>query len=120
MHNHQQARKIRQARRAQRTRAKIIGSAVRPRAAIFRSLKHVAIQLIDDDAGKTLCSASDKEIKATAKMKKQEIAMAVGKLIATKAQKAKIVSVVFDRRGYQYHGRVQAAASGMREGGLQF
>lgn len=107
-------------RRIKRTRAKILGTSIRPRAAIFRSLKHMAVQLIDDSKGVTVCSASDLEMKTAKKMNKQSVAKEVGLLLSAKAKKLKITNIVFDRRSYQYHGRVKALADGMRAGGLQF
>jgi large subunit ribosomal protein L18 len=85
---------------------------------IFRSLTHIYVQFIDDEAGKTLASASSKEIKA--KVPKKEMASQVGKLAAEKAQKAGIKKVVFDRGGYQYHGRVKELAEAARAAGLEF
>lgn len=106
------------ARRQCRVRFKIKGTAERPRLSVFRSLKHIYAQLIDDEAGKTLVSAKDKEIKAGGK--KSELAGAIGKLLAQKAQVKNIKRVVFDRGGYKYHGRIKAVAEGAREGGLKF
>lgn len=103
-------------RRIARVRAKISGTAERPRMSVVRSLKHISVQVIDDVAGKTLVSASDKDVKGT----KLEKAQAVGKLIAERAKAKGINTVVFDRRDKQYHGRVRAVAEGAREGGLQF
>ena len=81
-------------------------------------MKHIAAQLIDDVAGKTLVAASDHDVKS--KGKKAEIATAVGKLIAERAKAKGISTVVFDRRDKRYHGRVKAVADGAREGGLNF
>jgi len=105
-------------RRAHRTRARLYGTAVRPRLSVFRSAKHFSAQLIDDDNGKTLASVHDKEVDA--KLKPVEASSALGKLIAEKAKVAKITTVIFDRGSYAYHGRVQAFADGAREGGLTF
>jgi len=110
-------------RRHKRVRAKIFGTAKRPRLCIFRSAKHIYAQLIDDEKGKTLAAASDSGIKRTklkTKKTKADKAKEVGKLIAEKAKTKKIEKVVFDRGGYQYHGRVKALAEGAREGGLKF
>jgi large subunit ribosomal protein L18 len=108
-------------RRHRRVRAKIYGTASRPRLCVFRSAKHIYCQLIDDEKGKTLASASDLELKRLRKkLTKKEKAFEVGKLIAKKAKNLKIEKVVFDRGGYQYHGRVKALAEGAREGGLKF
>ncbi len=103
-------------RRVLRVRAKISGTAERPRLAVVRSLKHISVQVIDDTSGKTIVSASDKDLKGT----KLEKANAVGKLIAERAKAKGVSAVVFDRRDKQYHGRVRAVAEGAREGGLQF
>ncbi len=107
-----------QARRHARVRAKIVGTASRPRLSVFRSNRGMFLQLIDDASGKTIASASTIEVKA--KGKKVEISKELGKMIAEKAAAKKITAVVFDRGAYKYHGRVQAVAEGAREGGLQF
>jgi len=105
--------------RQKRVRAKIIGTKETPRLNVFRSLKHINLQIIDDNSGKTLVSASDLELKSK-KGTKIEKAREAGKLIAKKALEKKITKVVFDRAGYKYHGRVKSAAEGAREGGLKF
>lgn len=105
-------------RRRGRVRAKVFGTAKRPRLNVFRSLKHLFVQLIDDQKGVTLCSASDAEI--AGKLKKSEVASKVGELIAVKAKKIGIAAVVFDTAGHKYHGRVKAVADGARQGGLIF
>jgi large subunit ribosomal protein L18 len=105
-------------RRHNRVRAKVSGTAELPRLNVFRSNKGLFIQLIDDVAGKTLASVADAEIKAG--KTKIEKAKEAGKIIAKKAQEAGIKKAVFDRGGYQYHGRTQAVAEGAREGGLEF
>lgn len=104
-----------------RIRSTVSGSAVRPRMSVFRSNKEIYVQLVDDLEGKTLLAASstDKGV-ATDKGNKTEIAAKVGKLIAERATEAGIETVVFDRNGYLYHGRVKALAEGAREGGLKF
>ena len=111
-------------RRHKRVRAKISGTAARPRLCVFRSAKHIYAQLIDDEKGKTIVAASDQELERKTKNEKQktkvEVAREVGKLIAEKALKKKIKEVVFDRGWYKYHGRVKAIAEGAREGGLHF
>lgn len=104
--------------RKRRVRAKISGNAERPRLAVFKSLKSIYAQVIDDNAGKTLVSAKLSEIKKAGNT--IEGASEVGKLIAKKCEAIKITAVVFDRAGYQYHGKVKALADGAREGGLQF
>jgi large subunit ribosomal protein L18 len=110
----------RREKRKRRTRAKTFGIKERPRLCVFRSLKHIYAQIVDDTEGKTLVSASDLELKEKKGMKKVEIAREVGKLIAKKALEKKIEKVSFDRSGYKYHGRVKALAEGAREGGLRF
>jgi large subunit ribosomal protein L18 len=95
----------------------------RPRLAVFRSQGHVYAQVIDDDAGRTLCAASslDKDLRAKSKRGGNvEAAKAVGSLIASRAREKGIVAVVFDRGGFQYHGRVKALADAAREAGLKF
>jgi large subunit ribosomal protein L18 len=104
--------------RKRRIRAKISGTVECPRLAVYKSLKGVYAQIIDDEAGKTLASAYTGEIKKAANT--VEGAKEVGKLIAKKCAEVKIVSVVFDRAGYKYHGKVKALAEGAREGGLKF
>lgn len=114
-------------RRHKRLRAKISGTKERPRLCVFKSHSHIYAQLIDDIQGKTMAavrSAMNKKIaKATeesAYSNKAALAFEVGKLIAQKAHDLKISTVVFDRGGYQYHGRVKALAQGAREAGLKF
>lgn len=106
-------------RRHRRIRAKISGTATRPRLSVFKSLKHVFVQLIDDERSVTLVSAKDTEIKS-GKFPKAEIAGKVGELLAEKAKKLSITNVVFDTGGNRYHGRVKAIADGARKGGLIF
>jgi len=110
--------------RHNRVRAKVHGTKTKPRLSVFRSNKHIFLQLIDDSLGKTLISASDLKIPASPasgkkKGTKTEVAKEVGKLLAEAAKSKKIKNVVFDRGGYKYHGRVKAAAEGAREGGLK-
>ena len=110
-------------KRHKRVRYKVSGTAERPRLNVSRSVQHIYAQLIDDAAGHTLAAAStlDKGLKAELKSGGNvAAATAVGKLIAERAKSAGIASVVFDRGGYKYHGRIQALADGAREGGLQF
>lgn len=107
---------LRQAR-LRRVRAKIRGTAARPRMSVHRSLRAIRVQLIDDTAGKTLAAASSLEAKA--KLTK-EGAKKVGALIAKKAKEKKVTTVVFDRGPYKYHGRIKELADAAREGGLQF
>ena len=104
-----------------RLRLKVEGSASRPRLAVFRSLNHIYAQVIDDSTGKTIAAAStlSPELKE-GKGKKKERAKEVGKLLAKKCQDAKVSAVVFDRNGFNYHGRIAAVAEGAREAGLKF
>lgn len=99
------------------------GTAERPRFAVFRSLKHVYAQLIDDDSGHTIVAASDlkKPVKeASGGKKKSEVAALVGEAIAKKAAEKRISRVVFDRGGFRYHGRIKALAEAARKAGLVF
>ncbi|MDD2646638.1 MAG: 50S ribosomal protein L18 [Patescibacteria group bacterium] len=107
------------ARRHKRVRVKINGTKERPRLSVFRSNQHIYAQLIDDQHGKTLMSVSDLSFKKN-KNNKSTMAKQVGQLIAAKALESKISQVVFDRGGYQYHGRIKQLAEGAREGGLKF
>lgn len=113
------AKQSRFGRRAARVRAKIRGTAERPRLCVHRSLRHISAQLIDDVAGKTLAAASDKYVAAEGK-KPTEVAALVGAEVAKRAQAAGIKVVVFDRGPYLFHGRVKALAEAAREGGLTF
>ncbi|MGM9551624.1 MAG: 50S ribosomal protein L18 [Clostridia bacterium] len=106
-------------KRHARIRNKISGTASCPRLCVFRSLKNIYAQVIDDVNGVTLVSASSLELKDTYGGNK-DAATEVGKLVAEKALKAGIKEVVFDRSGYLYHGRVASLAAGAREGGLEF
>ena len=106
-------------RRHRRVRGRVHGSAARPRLCVFRSSKGIYAQVIDDDAGVTLASASTLALDG-ASGSKSERAAEVGKLVAQRAREAGIAKVVFDRGGYLYHGRVKALADGAREGGLEF
>ena len=111
-------------RRHRRVRAKVIGTPLRPRLNIFRSAQHIYAQVIDDERGNTLISAGTVEPsvreRVTEGMTKVEKARLVGQIIAERAKEAGITAVVFDRGGFLYHGRVQALATGAREGGLDF
>ena len=111
-------KKLKRTRRHIRLRTKINGSAQRPRLVVFRSLRYHFVQLIDDTKGITLVSASD--IKKEGKENKVERAKKLGIEIAKLAKEKNIISCVFDRNGYKYHGRVKAIAGGAREGGLEF
>jgi len=106
-------------RRHRRVRGKVAGTADRPRLVVFRSNKGISAQLVDDSSGKTLAGASWVALK-TFKGNKTDQAAEVGKLLAAAGKEAGIESVVFDRGGYLYHGRVKALADGAREGGLKF
>lgn len=106
-------------RRHSRIRAKVSGSAERPRLSIFRSNKHIYAQIIDDSLGKTIVSASDTDTKIKTKGK-LETSKVVGEEIAKRAKEKKISKVVFDRSGYLYAGRVKQIAEGARAGGLDF
>ncbi len=110
-------------RKKMRIRKRVSGSKARPRLAVFRSLKHVYAQVIDDDHGCTIVAVSSltTEIsEATGEKPKKDVAFEVGKLVAERCKKAGIEQVVFDRGGYVYHGRVERVADGAREGGLNF
>ena len=103
-------------RRHFRLRKKVVGSADRPRLVVYRSLKHIYAQLVDDDKQHTLMTVTDAGFEGKKTAKSTE----VGKRIAEKAKEAGVTRVVFDRGGYKYHGRVKAVADGAREGGLEF
>ena len=106
-------------RRRRRVRAKVRGTAERPRASVFRSNRGVSAQLIDDDAGHTVVAVrwTEDELR---KLSGTEQAKRVGELLAERAKAAGVTTCVFDRGGYRYHGRVAALAEGAREGGLKF
>jgi large subunit ribosomal protein L18 len=117
------ATRVRRDRRHRRVRAKVQGTAEHPRLNVFRSARHVFAQIIDDSRGHTLVSAStlDADVRAKAvDWNKKDEAKAVGKLLAQRALEKGLKQVVFDRGGYQYHGRVKSLAEGAREGGLDF
>lgn len=104
-----------------RIRAKLRQVSKRPRLTVFRSNKHIYAQIIDDQKGKTLVVANDQQLKIDQeKLSPIEIARRVGKLLAQKAKRAKIIKLYFDRGGYKYHGIIKALAEGGREGGLEF
>jgi large subunit ribosomal protein L18 len=100
-----------------RVRKKVSGTAERPRLVVYRSIKHIYAQLVDDASQRTIVTVSDQGVAAG---KKTEKSAEVGKRLAAKAKDAGITKVVFDRAGYRYHGRVKAVADGAREGGLEF
>jgi large subunit ribosomal protein L18 len=113
------SRPTKRLKRRRRVRAKVQGSAQRPRIAVFRSNRGIFAQLIDDDAGRTLAAVNwtEDELKS---LGRTEQATRAGALLAERAKAAGVETVVFDRGGYQYHGRVKALAEGAREGGLKF
>ncbi|HNU81122.1 MAG TPA: 50S ribosomal protein L18 [bacterium] len=111
--------KARKQRRQDKVRAKISGTASRPRLNVFRSNRGLYLQLIDDVSGRTLASAHVRELKDK-KLKKVEAAAALGKILAEKARALGIKEAVFDRSSYRYHGRVKAVAEAAREQGLVF
>ena len=119
--NSSQARRVSRARRHFRVRKDVSGTTVRPRLVVTRSLKHILVQLIDDSKGHTVASASsmDSTIRGV-EGDKTAAAKAVGKLIAERGKAAGIETVVFDRGGNAYHGRIAALADAAREGGLAF
>lgn len=123
--NRQKFRKLSRERRHRRVRAKVFGTADRPRLSVYRSLDHVWAQLVDDVAGRTILSASDKELgkkkpAVEGMTGKVAVAFAVGEMIAKKAAAKGIAKAVFDRGGFAYHGRVKALAEGARSVGLKF
>ena len=114
--------------RHRRVRAKIFGTKEKPRVSIFKSNRHIFVQLIDDEFGRTILSSkiiSDKKSKikgnlSAGRQGKNEKATNIGKAIAEKAKNTGIREIVFDRGGYKYHGRIKALADGLRDGGLKF
>ncbi len=116
-------RRLARIKRKRRVRKKILGTSERPRLSIFRSSKHIYAQIIDDTEGRTLVASSSME-KAFKEMEKHkskcDAANSVGKMIGQKAKDKGINTVVFDRNGYIYHGRVKALSDGAREAGLEF
>jgi large subunit ribosomal protein L18 len=119
------SRELQRRRRHFRIRAKVQGTAERPRLVVYRSLRHMEGQLVDDDARRTVLGVSTlapqmKDFSPEGKHPRIEQARAAGKLLAERAKAQGIQTVVFDRGGYKYHGRVKAFADGAREGGLEF
>jgi large subunit ribosomal protein L18 len=119
------SRELQRRRRHYRIRAKVQGTAERPRLVVYRSLRNMEGQLVDDDAGRTVLGLSTlspdmKGFSPEGKHRRIEQAHAAGKLLAERAKAQGIQAVVFDRGGYKYHGRVKAFADGAREGGLEF
>jgi large subunit ribosomal protein L18 len=118
-----ESREERRKIRHRRLRRKVVGTPERPRLSVFRSLKHIYAQIIDDTRGHTLVAASTREpeiASQVAGLKRVEQGRVVGQVLARRAREKGIVRVVFDRGGYAYHGRVKALAEGAREGGLEF
>ncbi|MBT8396466.1 MAG: 50S ribosomal protein L18 [Gemmatimonadetes bacterium] len=125
MGNSKKSRRVQRARRHRRIRKKIQGTAERPRLVVFRSLKNIEGQLVDDETSRTVVGVSTlaeelRGFKGDSQTPRVEIAFQAGKLLADKAKAAGVESVVFDRAGYKYHGRVKAFAEGARKGGLEF
>jgi large subunit ribosomal protein L18 len=125
MGNTRKSRRVQRAKRHRRIRKKIQGTAERPRLVVFRSLKNIEAQVVDDDAARTLVGISTQTeelrgFKAESRQPRVELAFEAGKLLAEKAKAAGVETVVFDRGGYKYHGRVKAFADGARKGGLEF
>jgi large subunit ribosomal protein L18 len=116
------ARREGRIRRHRRVRKKVHGTAARPRLAVYRSNKHISVQLIDDDAGRTIAAASTVEADQRSAGNGGTVAAAtrVGELVAERAKAAGVTQVVFDRGGYAYHGRVAAIAEAARNAGLEF
>jgi large subunit ribosomal protein L18 len=114
-------RRTSRTRRHLRVRKKVSGSTARPRLVVFRSTRHIYVQVVDDAAARTLVSASslDAGVRGSDGDKKS-LAAAVGRLVAERAKAAGVDKVVFDRGGYRYHGRIAALADAAREGGLEF
>ncbi len=109
-------------KRKERIRRKLSGSTERPRLTVYKSLKHMYAQVVDDVTGNTLTAASDLELKDLAgqKLKKVQVAAKVGELVAKKCKEKSIEAVVFDRNGFPYHGRISALADAARKAGLKF
>ena len=119
--NQQQLKAKQRARRKARIRRRIIGTPARPRLSVFRSGRHTYVQLIDDLAGRTLASASTRDKGLTVKNGANKTSAAdVGRRVAERAKGAGIDTVVFDRNGFRFHGRIKALADAAREGGLKF
>lgn len=119
MKNTQVTKRLQRARRHARVRAKISGTAERPRVSVFKSNRHLFVQVINDDAGTTLASQGRQPAgKGKKKVTKTDSAKHVGTTIAAALKEKGISAAVFDAGGYQYHGRVRAVAEGLREGGI--
>jgi large subunit ribosomal protein L18 len=123
--NLRKSRAVQRAKRHRRIRKKVQGTAERPRLVVFRSLRNMEGQLVDDDASRTIVGVSTlaeelKGFKGESRNPRVDVAFEAGKLLAEKAKAAGVDQVVFDRGGYKYHGRVKAFAEGARKGGLEF
>lgn len=120
MKNREKKKQLARALRHRRVRAKIYGTSKRPRLSVFRSLRYLHVQLIDDKKGEVLLGLNSRVLENRSAITKTEQAKELGKLFAKKSLEKGIERVVFDRGGYKYHGRVKAFADGAREGGLKF
>jgi large subunit ribosomal protein L18 len=124
MDRQERLKKANRTRRRQRVRKNIFGTGERPRLCVYKSLKHIYAQLVDDGAGRTLVGVSslapDLKPQVKAEDSKSAVSKKVGLLLAQKAQKAGVTTVLFDRNRYPYHGRIKSLAEGAREGGLGF
>lgn len=118
MKDHNKVKQAKYLRRQIRTRAKMSGTAKKPRLTVFRSLSHIYAQAIDDAKGVTIVAASDQEL--TVKSKKMEQALALGEILGQKLADKKISEIIFDRGAYKYHGRVKSLADGLRKAGIKF
>ena len=115
--NKNSEKKLNKSRRHARIRAKIAGTASRPRIAVFKSNQYIYAQVVDDESGKTLLSVSDVKAKGG---KKAEKALGLGESLAAKMKEKGLTEAVFDRGGFKFHGRVKAIADGLRKGGIKF
>jgi large subunit ribosomal protein L18 len=115
-------KQVARARRHYRVRKKVVGTAARPRLAVFRSNKHIIAQVIDDRTGRTVAAASsvEKDLRGAGATGNKAAAATIGRLVAERAKAAGVDRVVFDRGGFLYHGRVAAVADAAREAGLEF
>lgn len=111
---------IKREKRIRKIKTKISGTALRPRLVVFRSLRHIHASLIDDQKSTTIVSASDFDLKRVKYIKRTQQAFKVGQKLAERVIKKKIKTVVFDKRGYKFHGRIKALADGARKGGIKF
>jgi len=123
--NLKKSRRIQRSKRHRRIRKKLQGTAARPRLVVFRSLRNIEGQVVDDDTSRTIAGISTlvaelRGFKSESRNPRVDVAREAGKLLARKAKEAGVEQVVFDRGGYKYHGRVKAFAEGAREGGLEF